>query len=317
MLLVLIAIVVAFIVALAFLAGATTTTAVAGVLDRYAQAQRIAESGISLAMRYIEQTADWRTERTSGAWVSDYPLDGGFVSITGTFTTDAQAGSIDVDDPSFENAIGELANPLFSPPMAGTVGGWQLQRTAAFQFGPTVPRIGVRASAAATDGSRIGFVQFVVTVDGSGTLSQTLADALVPNASYALSVDVGRAGLAALLSNYEIRLLAGGTLVASSSDPAALSLLDLDGDFAQNTIRFTTDDSPPAGAITIELHAQALAGVVSAVAFDNVRLEIEDPSPLVLTSVGRLDDASHVVQATVQSDTGAATGYRIVEWDEP
>jgi hypothetical protein len=249
--------------------------------------------------------------------MANYDMNGVSVTVEGAFTPDPSAGALTINDASFETAVGQLANPFSDPPMTGTLGGWELARTSALEFGPLVPRVGVVASAAATDGARLGYVRFPVVLAGSGTLGQTLADALTPNVSYALHVDVGTAGLAALISDYEIRVFAGATLVASSNDPEFLTLLDLGGGFQEHVIRFATDGSPPAGAVRIELAAQALAGAVSAVAFDHVRLEIEDTSPLMLTATATNDDASHVIEATVSRDADGGNAYAIDSWEEP
>lgn len=318
MLLVLLAVIVAFIVGMSFLASAATTSGVADTLNTHARAQAAAESGVALAVQYIEQTPDWRTARTSGTWVSDYDMGGALISIAGVFSNDPDAGAIVIDDPSFEEDIGGIANvPPHAPPMTGTVGGWDLKRTSAIETDVTVPHVGVKALAGATDGSRLGAIEFPLVVVGTGTLGQTLPDALVPNAHYVLRVDVGKAELAAVLSDYEIRVFAGGTLVTSSNDSSLLSLLDLGGGFEQHALRFETGSSPPAGPIRIELHAASVVGVISAVAFDNVQLEIEDHNPVVLTVESHLDETSHVVRATVVPDTESTAGYRVVKWEEP
>jgi len=317
MLLVLIGVVTAFTVGMTFLAGASTTVNVAALLGDHAKACRIAESALDAVIHYVEETSNWRSLRTSGAWITDLSFGGGTVSVSGSFTSDPLAGALSIDDHSFEEATGELPTPLFGPPMSGTIGGWSVERTAALVTGPTVPRIGTVASASATDGMQVGFISFTAVATGTGTFTQALVDTVEADAAYVLRVDAGTSGLAALLSSIEIRLLAGATELATSGDASALTVLDLGGGTTQYQVRYQSDAAPPAGVISIELKASSILGLASAVTFDRVELDIEDRSPLVLTAVAHLNNASHVIQAEVVPDEGAAGEWRVAAWEEP
>ncbi|MFN3168488.1 MAG: LamG domain-containing protein [Phycisphaeraceae bacterium] len=83
MLLVLIAVAVATILALSFLAAQRPTAVVASNIDRKAKARQIAESALKMAIDYVNQDADWRTDKASGTWMTDAALDGGTFTLTG------------------------------------------------------------------------------------------------------------------------------------------------------------------------------------------------------------------------------------------
>ena len=95
MLLVLIAVGVATILALSFLATQGPTQAVARNIDRKAQARQIAESALEMAIDYVNEDATWRTDKTSGQWMSEASLDGGTFDLYGTDEAD---GDLSDDD---------------------------------------------------------------------------------------------------------------------------------------------------------------------------------------------------------------------------
>jgi hypothetical protein len=84
MLLVLIAVAVCTILALSFLASQEPTAVVASNIDRKTQARAIAESALKMAIDYVNEDADWRTDKSSGVWMTDVALDGGTFTLTGT-----------------------------------------------------------------------------------------------------------------------------------------------------------------------------------------------------------------------------------------
>lgn len=83
MLLVLIALALCTILALSFLAAQQPTALVASNIDRKTQARAIAESALKMAIDYVNEDADWRTDKNSGQWMSDVGLDGGTFTLTG------------------------------------------------------------------------------------------------------------------------------------------------------------------------------------------------------------------------------------------
>jgi HpiC1 cyclase len=325
---VMIAVAIAFVMSLTFLLASTTTTGIAKTMHEHARARQIAESGLMLAIRYVEQSPDWRDNRVAGVWFNSPAMYGGGATVTGQFDPNPLLQPISIADGSFETEAAELGTPLANPPMSGTIGGWQVARTAAVETGPTVPRCGVEASADATDGTQWAFVQFLAAAQGTATFSQTLPVTLAPNSNYALHVDVTKINLASQLADREIRVYAGSTLLASSADPSVFTAFTASGDpsivtttplqggVVQDTLRFSTDGTPPTDPVRIELYAEAFLGLYATVSFDNVHLEVEVFSPVTLTSVGRCGGASHVVEAVV-APTELAAPASIVTWSEP
>ncbi|MEM6257051.1 MAG: LamG-like jellyroll fold domain-containing protein [Planctomycetota bacterium] len=88
MLLVLIAVAMCTILALSFLAAQEPTALVASNIDRKTQARQIAESALKMAIDYVNEDADWRTDKSSGQWMSNISLDGGTFTLSGTDEAD-------------------------------------------------------------------------------------------------------------------------------------------------------------------------------------------------------------------------------------
>ena len=83
LLLVLFALMSATVLAMTFVGGSATSVAIAGNIDRHAQARAIAESGLEVAMLYVQTDADWRTNQTHGDWLVDESFGGGTFTIRG------------------------------------------------------------------------------------------------------------------------------------------------------------------------------------------------------------------------------------------
>lgn len=343
MVLVMLAVAVAFLMGLTFLTTSTTVTGVAQVMVDQARARQVAESGLMLAADYVRQEPDWKEKRGSGVWLTQAPMLDGAVSIEADFTSDAP---VILNDSSFEQQAAQLANPPLSPPMSGTIGGWEVSRTAMVQTGLTVPKIGCAVSADATQGNQRAFIDFGATVSGSGQFGQTLATTtLQSDSEYVLSVDVKAEGFPPLSSSIGFRLLAGGVIAASTANaytlqlpalpdelptppslppaaPEVDSLLEVVGLGASGastySLRFLTSASPPAGAVRVELFATSI-GVASTVAFDNVRLEMASNAPVTFTATGRCGDSSFVASATLRKTLGTDGQMKtnVVQWTEP
>jgi len=84
MLLVLIAVAIATILALSFLAGQGPTQVVAENIDRKARARQIAESALKMAIDYVNENESWRSDKTSGQWIAEAPLYDGTFDLYGT-----------------------------------------------------------------------------------------------------------------------------------------------------------------------------------------------------------------------------------------
>lgn len=340
MLLALLVVALSFVVGLTYLSTSTTTVSTATLLRDHAQSRQIAESGVDIAAAFIEQTPGWRSSQPQGAWIQNFPLTGGTLDIQASFPAELPAAALQPTNASFETAAASLATPLLNPPMSGTMNGWTVTRTALAATGLTVPTIGVQTTTHATHGTLAGFISFQAAVTGSGTFSQSFAHTLSPRTRYELAVDVT---VSTALSNltHELRVRAGSTLVASSSNAWTLSLPAMPsqlptvpqnptapvafdalltwagvgpGTPTRYTLSFVTDDNPPAGNISIDLSAQA-TGLLASVWFDNVSFTATSNEPLMITATGRCGSASHVVTAQI---VRRFDGHgRIVYWKEP
>lgn len=317
MVLVLVAVATATVLGLTFLVTSTTATAVTEHVHDHIMARHIAESGVALAMAYIEKTPTWRKDRPQGTWVINQPLMGGTFSLSGTWINTGSAPSPELNNSSFESQNGSLPTPLLFPPMSGTIGGWHLQRTGLLQplTGATVPQVGIQSSVLATDGNRLAYVSFPLSVLGTATFSQTLNMSLHPETHYALKVDVIDLHVGSVLPDLEFRVLAGGTLVATSSTASLLKILDLNSDTREYSVRFKTGPTPPTGNIRVELHARSLLGLLAGVGFDRVRLEVENNDPITFTVDGRYGESSHTATVTVLPPGNGPA--RVINWLEP
>ncbi len=328
MLLVMFVVMMAFIVGLTFLYTSSTTTSIAQTMNQHAQARQISESGALMMVRYMEQTLDWRTARDSGVWLNETAFLDGTLTVDTVYDADPQITSVAIDDWSFENSVTSMPNPILGPPMTATLGNWDLSRTALVVTGLTVPQIGTELSAYSSHGNNHVYVIFLASVDGSATISQTLADSLEPNTNYAFSVDVGRQLLGGALANVEMRVYAGGVLIASDADPTIYTLFTalgnpsvliksiIDPVHTEHVLRFSTDDTPPTGVVTLELHAKSLVGVLSSVTFDNMRFETETYGDATINVLGRYEQASHRISMTTKQAINLGQ-IDIVQWSEP
>jgi hypothetical protein len=338
LLLVVLSVTVALIAGITLMAGATTTTAISVAVVDHAQSRQIAESGLALTLAYIDRTPTWRDEMSGGAWVQAQSLLAGDVSINAAFG--ASAPDPTITDPSFEDVTDTLPTPPESPPMSGAIGAWTVERTALVESGASVPLIGTRASASATQGANEGFIAFEASITGSGAFRQDLGVELEPTHLYELIVDITPAGVPPMDASFGFRLYAGDTLLATTEEaltsfedmtpeeveenaeelqedaeePATLAERTLAGGGSEYTLRFITSEDPTPGPLVIELFAESV-GISSEIAFDNVRLRTTSNEVVRLTASGRRGVASHASVAGIVSDL--AGRIRLVEWTEP
>lgn len=83
LLLVLFALMIATVLAMTFAGGSATSVAIARNIDRQAQARAIAESGLDIAISYIQNHDDWRDIQVHGDWLIDQSFGGGTFTIRG------------------------------------------------------------------------------------------------------------------------------------------------------------------------------------------------------------------------------------------
>lgn len=322
LLLVLIAVTVGFSLTTAYLFVIETTSGSTLAALPRSQATQIAESGIDIARVLIRDNDSWLLDIEHGTLINGMSLLGGELTVTTqVLDTDLPPlDTIEVSNPSFETGTWQLSNPVLSaPPMSGAFGSWSVTRTAAVATGLTVPHVGTMNSSHASDGQRIAYVSFGISVAGSAQFSQILTDGLQPGMTYHLRVDVGTAGLATVLSAVRVQVVAGSTTIASSDNPSLLTILDLGNGLSEYSIRFTTPNPMPDGSVRIQLSSEAIVGLVSAVAFDNVRLEaVPDPTvQLQIRSLGVFGRAQRVIEARAVVQGGPDTRVvRIVQWSD-
>ncbi len=285
------------------------------------QATQIAESGIDIARTLIKNNDAWLSNIDGGTLMDEQTLLDGTLSLTAE-VLDIQSPDpeiVAVANPSFESGSWSLSNPLLSPPMSGVFGNWTVTRNALVVTGLTVPHVGITTSPHATNGSRIAYVTFGVSVAGSAHFSQNFPGELEPGTDYKLRVDVSTAGLATVLSGVDILVTAGPTVIASSQSQALLTILSIGNGCWEYAIPFTTPATMPADPVRIQLSAEAVAGVISGVAFDNVRLETVPSSTVTLNirSVGTFKNARREINARVLVDGGLDDReVRIVHWSD-
>lgn len=86
MVLVLLAIALAFVMGLTFLATSSTLTQSAETMADHARARQIAESGLLIAIQYVQENPDWHVRRNDGTWIDNHAIHGGSVTVTGHST---------------------------------------------------------------------------------------------------------------------------------------------------------------------------------------------------------------------------------------
>ncbi len=105
--LVMISVAMAVILSLSFLNAQVTASGVSENVARRARAQAVAESGLDLALAYMNTTTDWRSQRASGTWVTDYAIAGGRVTVIGQDGQDTDGDQVVEGDANFANDLTE------------------------------------------------------------------------------------------------------------------------------------------------------------------------------------------------------------------
>jgi hypothetical protein len=81
LMLVLIAVAIAVVLGMTFSVTQATTLNVAANASNAGHARQIAVAGVELAMGYVRNNTDWRTQKVEGNWFTGYSLDGGTVTV--------------------------------------------------------------------------------------------------------------------------------------------------------------------------------------------------------------------------------------------
>lgn len=200
----------------------------------------------------------------------------------------ADAQSISVQNPSFENAILSTtsANGAVSDLIAGstieqpggTLSNWTAASTtvdaAAGGFSPS--SAAVNWTSPWWTGNNIGYLQ--IGAAGTVSLSQTLSAVLLNNTTYSLTALVGRRTYTPQF-NYSLQLWAGSTMLASSG----LSLPK--NTYANALVTFDSGTNhPQAGQpLMIVLSSTGTNGIVTEAFFDNIALSAS--SDLLVTKI--------------------------------
>ncbi|MCP4246331.1 MAG: LamG domain-containing protein [bacterium] len=151
LLLVLVALVVAAVLAATFLGAQSTTIGIAGNIDHHSQARYVAESGLELAIAYVRDNDNWRTDQSHGTWVTDESSGAGTFTVLGEDGEDTDGdgtvnGDGDLSDDSDDlltltvtgkvNGTSHVVRAVLTPEgQTGLVGHWKLDETS----GTTAP----------------------------------------------------------------------------------------------------------------------------------------------------------------------------------
>ncbi|MGC4004781.1 MAG: PEP-CTERM sorting domain-containing protein [Pirellulales bacterium] len=135
-----------------------------------------------------------------------------------------------------------------------------------------------------------GHGQLLAFAQGGATLSQTLTNLYLPDTTYSLSALVGDSYESMSAAGYEIRLLAGATVVASTTGTFPTTLLTVVTPSPVATFSTSTTPSAVGQPITIQIFAATGATKT----FDNVTLDavtataVPEPGTWALFSMGLL-----------------------------
>ena len=147
--LVLMATVISTILAYSFVTAQSTLQGVARNVENAAQARGVAESGLRLAVAYVNANSDWRSVRTSGTWVTNQTLGAGTFTVVGEdgedlngdgIITQPTEGDGDLVDDSSDlltltvtgtaSGASHITRAVLTPvPGAGMIGRWNLDET--------------------------------------------------------------------------------------------------------------------------------------------------------------------------------------------
>ncbi len=116
MLLVLIAVAVATVLSMSFLASQATTHGVAQNVQKHAQARSVAESALVAAIHYAQTDSGFRTDKAHGQWVANAAINGGTFDLFGYDGLDTDGDGV-VDDTD-----GDLADDTSDPVTLTVVG---------------------------------------------------------------------------------------------------------------------------------------------------------------------------------------------------
>lgn len=182
------------------------------------------------------------------------------VLLVGSGYSPARGGFIPVVNAGFENPV--VGEGLSS---SGAVPGWVRLGTSFTIINPTA----VMFSGQAPEGENIA------ELAGASSLTQTLSATLDVNTTYTLTAQVGDRTLLTF-AGYSVELLAGGTVIASSTD----AFVPANGTFSLATVTYTTGVADPHLGTTLGIRLRATDATFSGLRrtyFDDVKLFADTP----------------------------------------
>jgi len=123
LLLVLIAAVVAFTVASAHLTSQSTTITIAQNVQDQAQARCVAESGMRIALAYVQSTPTWRDDQSHGTWVSDAVLGSGTFTVVGEDGADSDGDTVISQPAEGDGDLSDSDSDMLTLSVTGRVNG--------------------------------------------------------------------------------------------------------------------------------------------------------------------------------------------------
>jgi hypothetical protein len=123
LLLVLVTVVLAVTLAIAFLTGQGTSIGIARNVSNQASARFVAESGLAFVVAYIEQNDTWRTDLSHGTWVTDSPFASGTFTIVGEDGEDTDGDGVISNPAEGDGDLADDASDRVTLTVTGKVSG--------------------------------------------------------------------------------------------------------------------------------------------------------------------------------------------------
>ena len=301
MLLVLIAVAIATILALSFLASQGPTQAVAKNIDRKAKARQIAESALKMAIDYVNEDATWRTDKTSGQWITAAALDGGTFDLYG----------VDLDD-------GDLSDDSSEP--------------VTIQVVATYEGVTHRVSAVVSPGGGAAGTNLLFVVGDSGSPSAQDQDkqALFENWGYAVTLlddDATQAAFDAAVTLNDVMYISesvSGTSIGSKPVSAAIGIVNgeerLHDDFGLATVNAANADTTTTFNIVDNTHMITEGYSTGDLAIFSSAMEVRYNASSIASGVTTLAQRSSggteptlmIVDAGGTLHSGTAAGRRVM-----
>jgi hypothetical protein len=146
----------AFTLAMSFVSSQGTTAGIARNLRDRAVARYVAESGLELAIAYVTTTSNWRSSQSQGTWVSNTSFGSGTFTLVGQDGWDANGnGTISIPGEGDGN-LGDDASDLLTLTVTGAAGAARhVVRAVLTPAVPSTPGVAVGGSIELIEGAII------------------------------------------------------------------------------------------------------------------------------------------------------------------